>query len=404
MINPETLAWAALAHATGVGPVTFARLVERVGTASDVLSHASHAPGRAFLSEAAAEGDGQRIAGDVLSAIAEAAACIAGLERSIHDHGLRVIALPDADYPARLRSIELPPPVLYVSGDPGSLGRPAAVAIVGTRRPTEAGRGFAARAAEAIAAAGATVVSGLAFGVDAAAHGGAIRTGTPTVAVIGGGHARLYPAGHRHLATAIVAGGGAVVSEHAPEVHPNRGTFPRRNRVISGLADATVVVEAGARSGALTTAAWALHQSRALFLVPGRPGDPSVAGSLAFLRETHGESHLVAGIPELVEDLGLRVETWSASAGSPAGAGMAGAGETERRVAVALNAGSTSVDLLAAATDLPPAAILAALTMLEVRGVVVGSFGRYRPVGTLAGATRLRRPQTRPPGRARPRE
>jgi DNA processing protein len=308
------------------------------------------------------------------------------LARSVTDNGLVVLALPDPEYPPRLRTIDLPPPVLYVCGDPASMHMPAAVAVVGTRRPTEAGRQFAARAAEAIAGSGATIVSGLAYGVDAAAHGGAVRVGTPTVAVIGGGHGRLYPAGHRNLARAIVAGGGAVVSEHAPEVQPSRGTFPRRNRVISGLADATVVVEAGARSGALTTAVWALNQSRALYVMPGRPGDPSVAGSLAFLRETHAESHIVAGIPELLEDLGLGAAARPEPA-LPAAAAteLASAGDTERRVADALTRGATSVDSLVEATDLPPATVLAALTMLEVRGLVVGSFGRYRTVGTLAG-------------------
>ena len=99
--------------------------------------------------------------------------------------------------------------------------------------------------------------------------------------------------------------GGAVLSEFAPDTQPSRGTFPRRNRIISGLADATVVVEAGARSGALTTAAWALEQGRALYLVPGRLDDPAVAGCLAFLREAGPEARIVAGVPELLEDLGL---------------------------------------------------------------------------------------------------
>lgn len=398
-MDDETLAWAALANVAGVGPVTFARLVEATGSASAVLACATHAAGRALLAEAMAADAGPGLTGPVLAGIAEAPDGMPALARAVAREELHVLVLPDAGFPARLRAIELPPPVLYVRGDPGSLARAAAVAVVGTRRPTEAGRAFAARAAEAMAAAGATVVSGLAYGVDAAAHGGAVRMGTPTVAVIGGGHGRLYPAGHRNLARTIVAGGGAVVSEHAPDVQPSRGTFPRRNRVISGLADATVVVEAGARSGALTTAAWALNQSRPLYLVPGRPGDPSVAGSLAFLRETHGESHIVAGIAELVEDLGLRAaHRMDADLPGAAATELAAAGDTERRVAGAMTRGATSVDAIAAATDLPPAAVLAALTMLEVRGLVVGVFGRYRTVGTLArAAPRARRSVPVPP-------
>jgi DNA processing protein len=124
-------------------------------------------------------------------------------------------------------------------------------------------------------AADATVVSGLAFGIDGAAHAATLRAGGTTVAVIGGGHAALGPAAHRRLADAIVARGGSIVSELAPDVAPTQGTFPQRNRIISGLSDATVVIEAPARSGALITASWALEQGRGCFLVPGpldRPG------------------------------------------------------------------------------------------------------------------------------------
>ena len=138
---------------------------------------------------------------------------------------------------------------------------------------------------------------GLALGIDGAAHVAAVDAGTPTVAVIGGGHERLYPAAHRGLVRADRGRRRAVISEFAPDTIPSRGTFPRRNRIISGLADATVVVEAGARSGALTTAAWALEQGRGLFLVPGRLDDPTVAGCLAFLREAGPEARVVAGHP-----------------------------------------------------------------------------------------------------------
>src|SRR4029077_278357 len=110
---------------------------------------------------------------------------------------------------------------------------------------------------------------------------------------------------HRGLARSIVDAGGAVISEFAPDIVPSRGTFPRRNRIISGLADATVVVEAGARSGALTTAAWALEPGRGLHIVPGRLDDPAVAGCLAVLREAGREARIVAGIGELIEALGL---------------------------------------------------------------------------------------------------
>ena len=129
------------------------------------------------------------------------------------------------------------------------------------------------------------MVSGLAVGIDGAAHAAAVHAHGLTVAVIGSGHGALRPHAHSRLARSIVEAGGAIVSELGPDIRPSKGTFPRRNRIISGLADATVVVEAPARSGALITASWALEQGRECFLVPGSIDAPASAGCLAFLRE-----------------------------------------------------------------------------------------------------------------------
>ena len=221
--------------------------------------------------------------------------------------GVAVVTLADEAYPRRLRRIDLPPPVLFCPGRRGGHGPcPARSPSSGRGGPTALGRATAGRGSRTRSrASGRRSCRGSRSAIDAAAHAGAVRLGAPTVAVIGGGHERLYPASHRGLADADRRGGGAVVSEFAPETVPQPGTFPRRNRIISGLADATVVVEAGARSGALTTAAWALEQGRGLYIVPGRLDDPAVAGCLAFLREAGPEARVVSGIPELLEDLGL---------------------------------------------------------------------------------------------------
>ena len=163
-------------------------------------------------------------------------------------------------------------------------------------------------------AADATVVSGLAFGIDGAAHEATLRAGGTTVAVIGGGHATLGPSAHNRLAEAIIAAGGAVVSELAPDVAPSKGTFPRRNRIISGLTDATVVVEAPASSGALITASWALEQGRGCFLVPGPIDSRTSAGCLAFLREFAEVTNIVSGVPQLIADLGFSgPRSWTAT-------------------------------------------------------------------------------------------
>ncbi len=386
----EHAAWVVLAGARGVGPVTFERLLATFGSAVGVLRAACETGAVPRLVEASAAPDAPPAltavaAATVVEAAAEPERALAAVRRA----GVTVLTQRDESYPRRLRQVELPPPVLFVRGEVAALSPAHAVAVVGTRRPTAIGRATAGRIAEAVGAHGASVVSGLAYGIDAAAHHAAVRRGAPTVAVIGGGHEHLYPAGNRGLATAIVAGGGAVVTEFAPDVAPSRGTFPRRNRIISGLSDATIVVEAGARSGALTTAAWALEQGRALFIVPGRLDDPAVAGSLAFLREAGPEARVVAGIAELVEDLGLEDVgvAWAAAATGDARS-AAGLGAAEALVAGALRRGAGSPDELVAATGLPGAAVLAALTTLELRGLVVEVLGRYQPTGRLADCPR----------------
>jgi DNA processing protein len=406
----ERDAWVVLNEAEGVGPVTFGRLIAAFGTARAVLIAACGPGGVARLVEAAADADGgttglaRATAGAIAAAAREELRIVSDIRRA----GVAVVVLAEDAYPTRLRRVALPPPVLYVRGSTGAMDRDRAVAIVGTRRPTEVGRGTAARIADAVAGLGATVVSGLALGIDGAAHTAAVAAGMPTVAVIGGGHDRLYPAAHRGLARRIVDGGGAVISEFAPRTIPSRGTFPRRNRIISGLADATVVVEAGVRSGALTTAAWALEQGRDLFIVPGRLDDPTVAGCLAFLREGGPDARIVAGIPELLEDLRLvgaaatRAEGGGAMPRHPqdltAEAVLAALPPVAGAIARAVVGGRTSVDELVAATGLGGATVLGAITALELRGLVVESFGRYRASGPLAAARGGRpRPRIRPP-------
>jgi len=169
-----------------------------------------------------------------------------------------------------------------------------------------------------------------------------------------------------------VARGGSIVSELAPDVAPTQGTFPQRNRIISGLSDATVVIEAPSKSGALITASWALEQGRGCFLVPGPLDGRASAGCLAFLREFSPVAALVTGIPQLIADLGYTGAT------KPDVDALAGAS--------ALLAGLATVDELVATTELPVATVLAALTLLQRKGLVTGAHGRYRPAGTMLGS------------------
>jgi DNA processing protein len=382
----EREAWAVLAAAAGVGPVTFGSLVRRFGSARAVLAAAAR-PGSPDLRDPPPDPepgarDPLRDPGLVDSLVRAAAALPAALHR-IAAAGAAIVTADDPEYPRRLRAVDLAPPVIYVVGDVGALDAARMIAVVGTRRPSEAGRALATRVARGLVERGAVVVSGLAIGIDGAAHAAVIGQGGRTLAVLGSGIARPSPRAHRALAERIVTTGGALVSELAPDVAPGRATFPRRNRIVSGLADATVVIEAGVGSGALITARWALEQGRECFLAPGPIGAVATAGSLHFLREHAGLARIVAGVPELLEDLG-----YAAPAPSPEDAARAGQGDlgaAERMVLSAVDEGLGTVDQLAARTGLATASVLGALTRLELLGLVVTAIGRYRPAGARAG-------------------
>jgi len=404
--DDERDAWAVLAGVRGLGPVAFGALLRRYGSGLEILREAATPGGVTRLADttlgesAAPEIRPLRsLAPAVANAIAEAVDRAGPTLARIHELGLRIITIEDAAYPHRLAEIEMPPHVLYVLGDPAAMDLRSTVAIVGTRRATNAGRRIAARLAGDLVAAGASVISGLAVGIDGAAHAAAVHAHGRTVAVIGSGHADLHPRAHARLAATIVAAGGAVVSELGPDVAPSHGTFPRRNRIISGLADATVVIEAPARSGALITASWALEQGRECFLVPGRLEDPASAGCLAFLREFPEQARIVAGIPQLLDDLGLADHLAEPGVPGTTAATLAEVGAAAGRVGRELVLGRATVDELVAATGWPVASVLAALTLLERRGLAAGFHGRFRPAGELVlsdPAPEGQRPRARP--------
>jgi DNA processing protein len=384
---PERDAWAVLAAVRGLGPIGFAALLAHFGSAQAVLATATE-PGAASRLAATppidADGRAHPVSDDVAAAIAEIVAQRDRIVARLSSLDVRVVTVEEPDYPARLAGVAMPPHVLYVRGRLDALSRVRAVAVVGTRRATGLGRMTAGRIATALVAADATVVSGLAFGIDGVAHEATVRAGGTTVAVIGGGHATLGPSAHIRLADAILAAGGAIVSELAPDTEPSKGTFPRRNRIISGLADATVVVEAPASSGALITASWALEQGRGCFLVPGPIDSYASAGCLAFLREWAHAAHLVAGVPQLIADLGFTdpAQDRDTRLSEATTQDLSG---TEATIAGALVEGLATVDELVAATDFPVATVLAAVTILERRGLATGAYGRYRPSGPLLG-------------------
>ena len=217
------------------------------------------------------------------------------------DRGVAIVGLDDALYPAALKATFDPPPVLYVKGKLQS-EVVASLAIVGSRGATPQGRAFARSLAADLGASGVEIVSGLARGIDAEAHRGALDASGRTVAVLGSALDRVYPREHGGLADAIAERGGAVVSEFPLGTGPERFHFPRRNRVIAGLAQAVLVVEAAQKSGALSTARFALEEGRDVLAVPGHPTEPLAEGTNGLLRDG---ACLVCSAADVAEFLGL---------------------------------------------------------------------------------------------------
>jgi DNA processing protein len=293
--------------------------------------------------------------------------------RRLAEAGVAHVGLPDAAYPRRLAEVYDPPFGLFARGDPRrALARIAegpAVAIVGARRATAAGCRFARELAGALASRGAVVVSGLAQGIDSAAHEGVLERGGLTVAVLGSGVDVAYPRRNRALAQRIAAR-GLVVSEYWPGTRPAPWRFPARNRIVAGLSQAVVVVEAGARSGALITADLALEQGRAVLAVPGFPGAEASVGCNALLRAgaalCEGPDDVEAEVPD---------SPWTAGAArAPAPAPIGLEGEVHRL----LVRGPLRPDELLSALGAEPGSLGAALARLELDGRVLrGEGGRF---------------------------
>lgn len=273
---------------------------------------------------------------------------------------------PDtAEWPEPLTRIPAPPRELYALGDPTVLARPC-VAIVGTRHPTDYGQHVARELATALARAGACIVSGMAFGIDAAAHRAALDAGGATAAVLGTGIDRVYPAAHRRLYAAI-AERGVVISEFGPGHAQFKGCFPRRNRIIAALSRLTIVVEAGDRSGALITASYALSLSRDVAAVPGRIDSDASTGANRLLRDG---AHVITCADDALAlaKFATRVDATAALA-DPAQPALA-LGSDEAQVWQLLSSGGASTDDLVHRTAWPAARCLVAVTNLELQGLV----------------------------------
>lgn len=309
-------------------------------------------------------------------------ASTAAIHRDCLRTGTDILTMADADYPEPLKHIQDPPLVLYMRGDRTLLGREQ-IGIVGSRNATRAGLEHARSFAAALGRKGLLVTSGLALGVDGAAHAGALDAGFPTVAVIGNGVDQPYPYRHRTLSERIV-GGGVIVSEYPPGTSAKAGHFPRRNRIISGLSRGILVVEAGLKSGSLITARLALEQGREVFAIPGSVHNPLARGCHDLIRQG---AKLVETVDDICEELGA---WWSCQGqeGTPAtepektpdNPVVAGLDSREIAVLEALGYDPQSTDDLCSVTGLPADQLMQSLLLLELQGLVDSAPGGFQRI------------------------
>ena len=290
----------------------------------------------------------------------------------VRDFGAEVITQESSAYPRQLREIHAPPIVLYVWGELQERDNHA-IGIIGARRTTHYGTESAKKLAYQLAYAGLTVISGLARGIDTAAHQGALAAKGRTIAVIGSGLLQLYPPENRVLAEKIRDGRGAVVTEFSMEIEPDRQTFPMRNRIIAGWSHGILVVEAGLNSGALITAAQALEQGRSVYAVPGHINAPSAMGSNRLIQQG---AKLVMDASDVLDDLQVLLPETKPSP-EAAARPLPPLSDEERRVYDAIEREETPIDQIAAKAALPSGAVSSTLLSLELKRLVKQLPGKY---------------------------
>lgn len=355
--HPAQRAELLLALVPDVGPLLRSRLLETFGNAQNVLeTSADQLRG--------VSGIGPKIADQIVRA--HQLVDLDAIEQTVRKHGLSLLLESDPHYPRLLREIPDPPGVLFLNGTLLPVDQ-LAIAIVGTRRASRYGIAQTERLAAGLARAGVTIVSGMARGIDAAAHRGALAANGRTLAVSASGVLKPYPPEHADLARQIAAS-GAVLGESPPEAPPLKGMFPQRNRIISGLAMGTLVVEAGDRSGALITARLAMEQGRDVFAMPGQIDNPTARGPHRLISDG---AKLTTCVDDILESLGPLVEQTAMPDGriirSPAELQL---NEIEQRILQAIPPEGVRMDDVALSCGLPVQRVLAVATVLEARRLV----------------------------------
>lgn len=346
----DRLFWVGLNLVNGIGPARFQKLLDHFGDARTAWEAPPIALRGAGLPEKAVENLVQVRASVDLSAVLT----------QMEQDGITLLTWSDEDYPRRLGDIALPPPVLYVKGTITTQDE-WAVAIVGSRKITPYGQQAAEETAAFLARNGVTVVSGLARGVDSAAHRAALNAGGRTIAVLGSGLDQIYPQENRKLAAEMVER-GAVISSYAPGTPPDGANFPPRNRIIAGLSIAVVVVEAGQKSGALITANYAAEQGREVFAVPGNIFSPQSKGANRLVRDG---AHPLLSPEDLLDALNLTLVTEHQSART-----VLPADATEAALFAVLGHEPMHVDEIGAKAEIPIDQVSATLALMELKGMV----------------------------------
>ena len=349
-----------LALTPGIGPRLRKTLVGHFGSAAAVINAAAS-------DLRAVPGIGQKLSRSIVAARQEID--VETEKRNYQQQGVKIVAESDPAYPQSLRTIEDPPGVLFVRGElVPSDG--IAVAIVGTRHGTQYGLAQAERLAAGLARCGYTIVSGLARGIDAAAHRGAIKAHGRTLAVLGSGVLNVYPPEHEQLASETIAH-GALLSENPPHSPPLKGAFPQRNRIVTGLSLGVIVVEAPKRSGAIISATHAAEQGRHVFAVPGRVDSRTSGGCHALIRDG---ATLVETIDDVLEALGP-LATPTPPAGDSSRPPIRHPGELqlnepEKAVLAAIDDEPIAIDSIISASGLPVQNVLSTLSVLEMRRLI----------------------------------
>ena len=355
-----------LACTPGIGPRTQKILTERFSSPEAIFASSS--------SELTSlKGIGKKLAQSIASnqPAIDAENVIDLCERE----GITILAEGDPEYPNLLSQIEDPPGILFAKG---SLKPVLGIAIVGSRHATAYGLRMAEKIASGLVQAGYTVVSGLARGIDAAAHRGAIQAGGQTLAVLGSGILNVYPPEHTKLANDVTSN-GAILSEFLPLSSPSKHTFPQRNRIISGLCLGTIVVQSSSRSGALITARLAGEQGREVFAVPGNIDCPVSQGCHSLIRDG---AKLVESVHDVIDEIGPLFETFTGAIGQNAQhPSELNLGHIEQKVIDSLEthdaSSPISIDLLVSSTHLPPSQVLATVSVLEMRKLLIRYPGGY---------------------------